>query len=314
MLTLPDLPPGGAASASAPSPRPEGPATPLAAPADTPDSASRPEQPATPLATPNPASRPEQPATPLATPADTPDPASRPEQPATPLATPADTPDPASRPEQPATPLTTPTDTPDPASRPERPEAPAPGGAPWADGPPLRADAQRNRARILDAAEAVFAESGAGASTQEVARRAGVAIGTVFRHFPTKNDLLAAIMKRLLARLVAEAGQLGGGDGLFDFFRRLVAQAAGKRSVVDLLARAGVDVRLPDAVGHLEQAVGGLLAQAQAAGTVTTEVRLAEVMALLVSMCQGALHGGWDETLQDRALAVIFTGLRPHRA
>ncbi|KUL24932.1 TetR/AcrR family transcriptional regulator [Actinoplanes awajinensis] len=180
------------------------------------------------------------------------------------------------------------------------------------DGPPLRADAQRNRARILDAAEAVFAEFGAGASTEEVARRAGVAIGTVFRHFPTKNDLLAAIMKRLLARLVAEAGELGGGDGLFTFFSRLVAQAAGKRSVVDLLARAGVEIRLPDTVGHLEQAVGELLRQAQEAGTVATAVRLPEVMALLISVCQGALHGDWDAGLQERTLGVIFGGLRGH--
>jgi AcrR family transcriptional regulator len=181
------------------------------------------------------------------------------------------------------------------------------------DGPPLRADAQRNRARILDAAEAVFAELGAGASTEEVARRAGVAIGTVFRHFPTKNDLLAAIMKRLLARLVAEAGELSGADGLFEFFDRLVAQAAGKRSVVELLARAGVDVRLPDAVGHLEQAVGTLLVQAQSAGTVRPDVQLPEIMALLISVTQGALHGGWSPALRTRTLSVIFTGLRPPR-
>src|SRR5215211_8227405 len=93
------------------------------------------------------------------------------------------------------------------------------GGKPQAK--PLRADAQRNRARILRAAEEVFAEKGAGASTEEVAARAGVAIGTIFRHFPTKDALLAAIMKRLLARLVEEAGRLSGADGLFTFFTRL---------------------------------------------------------------------------------------------
>ena len=60
---------------------------------------------------------------------------------------------------------------------------------------------------ILDAAEAIFADFGTRASTEEVALRAGVAIGTVFRHFPTKDDLLAAIMKRLLAQLVEEAGK-----------------------------------------------------------------------------------------------------------
>jgi AcrR family transcriptional regulator len=175
------------------------------------------------------------------------------------------------------------------------------------EGPPLRADAQRNRARILDAAEAVFAESGPGASTEEVARLAGVAIGTVFRHFPTKDDLLAAIMKRLLAQLVEDAGK----HDLFTFFTHMVAQAGAKKTVVDLLAGSGVDIRLPDAVGHLEEAVGLLLEQAQVAGAVADSVRLPEVMALLASVCQGALSGGWDEQLQARTLAVVFAGLKP---
>ncbi|MEV4764865.1 helix-turn-helix domain-containing protein [Micromonospora chokoriensis] len=174
------------------------------------------------------------------------------------------------------------------------------------EGTPLRADAQRNLARILDAAEAVFAEFGTRATTEEVARRAGVAIGTVFRHFPTKDDLLAAIMKRLLAQLVEEAGK----HDLFAFFAHMVAQAAANKTVVDLLAGSGVDVRLPDAVGHLDEAVGRLLEQAQAAGAVAASVRLPEVMALLASVCQGALHGGWDEQLQVRTLRVIFAGLR----
>jgi AcrR family transcriptional regulator len=173
------------------------------------------------------------------------------------------------------------------------------------EGPPLRADAQRNRARILDAAEAVFAEYGPRASTEEVARRAGVAIGTVFRHFPTKNDLLAAIMKRLLAQLIADAEK----HDLFTFFAHLVAQAAAKKTVVDLLAGSGVDIRLPEAVGRLETAVGRLLEQAQEAGTVAGSVQLPEVMALLTSVCQGALHGGWDEQLQARTLAIVFAGL-----
>ncbi|MEU4426417.1 helix-turn-helix domain-containing protein [Actinoplanes sp. NPDC024001] len=173
---------------------------------------------------------------------------------------------------------------------------------------PLRADAARNRTRILDAAEAVFAELGPTASTEEVARRAGVAIGTVFRHFPTKKDLLAAIMKRLLAQLVADAGE----HDLFSFFRHVVAEAAAKKTVADLLAAADLDIRLPEAAAHLRDAVETLLTTAQSSGAVTSDVRLPEVMALLVSLCQGALHGGWDQALQSRILDVVFTGLRPH--
>ncbi|AGZ43758.1 TetR/AcrR family transcriptional regulator [Actinoplanes friuliensis] len=169
----------------------------------------------------------------------------------------------------------------------------------------MRADAQRNRERILDAAEEVFAQLGASASTEEVARRAGVAIGTVFRHFPSKDDLLAAILKRLLARLVQDASELGGADGLFTFFERLVAQAADKRMVVEL-----VGISIPSAVATLGDAVGNLLHQAQAAGTVRRDIALPEVMALLVSLCQGALQGGWPPDLQTRTLAVIYAGLR----
>jgi AcrR family transcriptional regulator len=168
----------------------------------------------------------------------------------------------------------------------------------------MRADAQRNRGRILDAAEEVFARQGASASTEEVARLAGVAIGTVFRHFPTKDDLLAAILKRLLARLAEDAATLGGADGLHTFFGRLVEEAAARRTVVNL-----VGVSVPAAVAQLGDAVAELLRQAQAAGTVRADVRPPEVLALLTSVCQGALQGGWDTELQRRTLAVIFAGL-----
>ena len=71
-----------------------------------------------------------------------------------------------------------------------------------------RADAVRNRARILDAAGEVFASRGTSASTEEVAERAGVAVGPVFRHFPTKQDLMRAIMKEVLGGLLAQADDL----------------------------------------------------------------------------------------------------------
>ncbi|MDN3354499.1 TetR/AcrR family transcriptional regulator [Actinomadura sp. DC4] len=177
----------------------------------------------------------------------------------------------------------------------------------------LRADARRNRVRILTAAEAVFAEKGPSASTEEVAERAGVAIGTVFRHFPTKQALLQAIMKELLSRLTEEADALTAegpaGDALFTFFSGLVAQAAHKKTVVELLAETGIDLQLADAVHRLREKVAELLERSQDAGTVRPDVRLDEVMALLTSTCQGALQSGWDEDLQRRTLAIVFAGL-----
>jgi AcrR family transcriptional regulator len=171
---------------------------------------------------------------------------------------------------------------------------------------PLRADARRNRARILAAAEEVFAARGAAASTEEVAAAAGVAIGTVFRHFPTKQDLLGAILKDLLADLSEKAGD----DDLFTFFTRVVTVAAEKKFVVELLAGHGVEVGVAGPVQSLSSTVGELLAHAQETGTVREEVRLDEVLALLTAAGQGALHGGWPPDLRERTLAVIFAGLR----
>lgn len=73
---------------------------------------------------------------------------------------------------------------------------------------PLRADARRNRARLLDVAEAVFAEHGVTVSTEEIARTAGVGIGTVFRHFPSKEALLEAVYVARLRRLADDAAAL----------------------------------------------------------------------------------------------------------
>jgi AcrR family transcriptional regulator len=179
--------------------------------------------------------------------------------------------------------------------------------------PALRADARRNRARILAAAEEVFAEGGASASTEEVARRAGVAVGTVFRHFPAKDDLLRAIMKDLLERLSAEAASLAAeGDpasALFTFFTGMVSQAAAKKTVIDLLAATGTTVGIAGPVQGLQQQISELLAMAKHAGTVREDAGIGEVMALLISTCQGALQASWDSDLQGRVLAVIFGGL-----
>jgi AcrR family transcriptional regulator len=180
---------------------------------------------------------------------------------------------------------------------------------------PPRADARRNRAKILAAAEEVFAERGPAGSTEEVARRAGVAIGTVFRHFPTKQALLQAIVKDLLTRLGTEADNLATrGDpatGLFGFFTSLVDEAAAKKSVIDLLGDLGTAVPIDGPVRGLAQAVGALLANAQHAGTVRDDVTLDDVTALLVSTTQGALRAGWPPALRGRVLGIVFDGLAP---
>ncbi|MBV2363226.1 TetR/AcrR family transcriptional regulator [Streptomonospora nanhaiensis] len=179
---------------------------------------------------------------------------------------------------------------------------------------PLRADARRNRARILAAAEEVFAEHGDAASTEEVAARAGVAIGTVFRHFPTKRDLLAAIMKDLRARLVDRAQSLAAeGDpatALFDYFGFLVESSARIGTVVSLLAEEGTSVEPGEQVRALTDRFGAFLEAARDAGTVRPGVRLDEVMALLTATVHGAVAGAWSDDLRHRTVARVLDALR----
>jgi AcrR family transcriptional regulator len=168
---------------------------------------------------------------------------------------------------------------------------------------PLRADAARNRARILATAAEVFAAKGPAASTEEIAARAGVAIGTVFRHFPTKDALLAAIMKDVRDRLAAHATAAGT---LEAFFSTVVAESAAAHTVVTLLS---VDVA--PALATLTDAIATLLTHDQEHRRVRADVRIDEVMALLTAASQGALTAAWSADLQTRTLAVIFAGLRP---
>src|SRR5689334_9020112 len=110
-----------------------------------------------------------------------------------------------------------------------------------------RADALRNRAKLLEAAEAVFAARGPAASTEEIATAAGVGAGTLFRHFPTKEALLEAIVIGRLRNLVDQAAALTSdpdpGRAFFVFFERMVEHASKKKAFTEALSGAGVDVK-----------------------------------------------------------------------
>lgn len=104
------------------------------------------------------------------------------------------------------------------------------------------------------------------------------------------------------------------GEALFTFITRMVEQAAQKRTVVGLLAEAGIDLQVADSVQLLREGIEALLTRSQRAGTVREDIHLDEVIALLTGVCQGALHAGWDRDLQRRTLAIVFEGLRPFEA
>jgi AcrR family transcriptional regulator len=186
---------------------------------------------------------------------------------------------------------------------------------------PLRADARTNRVRVLDAAEQVFGRGGESASTEEVARLAGVGIATVFRNFPTKAALLEAVLIRRFERLRDQAEGLAGaadpGRAFFDFYAHMVADASGKIAIAEALAGEGGDApgSAARASDELERAVGVLLGRAQEAGAVRKDVGLPEVYALLIGSSRAAALGHLDQNVQARALAVVFDGLAgPSRA
>ncbi|MET7281961.1 helix-turn-helix domain-containing protein [Kribbella sp. NPDC005582] len=167
----------------------------------------------------------------------------------------------------------------------------------------LRADAVRNRAAILTAASEVFATHGPNATTEQVAQQAGVAVGTVFRHFPTKDDLLVAIMKESLARLAALTNE----STLATFFDAVVDEAVRTRMVVIALGDSGLDIG--DALQGLTDNVTQLLDQAKAAGEARPTVQVDEVMALLTAAAYAAQQASWTADLRQRTLAVILRGL-----
>jgi AcrR family transcriptional regulator len=177
-----------------------------------------------------------------------------------------------------------------------------------------RADARSNRARILDAALEVFGQGGESASTEEVARRAGVGIATVFRHFPTKAGLLDAVLVRRFDRLRERADGLAGsadaGQALFDLFAEMVSDAPSKIAIADaLVAAGGSDSRAEDASRQLQRSVGVLLREAQAAGAVRADIGLPEFYALLVGMSRASLFPQLGPDVRTRALGVVFDGL-----
>jgi AcrR family transcriptional regulator len=197
------------------------------------------------------------------------------------------------------------------------PRADARPGEGVAAGRALRADARRNRARVLEAAEAAVASKGTSVSTEEIARDAGVGIGTVFRHFPTKEALLEAVVVGRLERLAAEAASLATaedpGSAFFSFFASAVDRSATKIALADALAAAGVDVeRAAAEVGReLRRTMGVLLGRAQAVGAVREDATVADVIALLVGASHAAEHAGWDRGVQTRMVTIMLDGLRP---
>lgn len=178
---------------------------------------------------------------------------------------------------------------------------------------PLRADAARNRAKVLEVAYDTFAAEGLAVPIDEIARRAGVGAGTVYRHFPTKEALFGAVFEDRIRRIGEHALALleseGPGQALFVFLRAMVRTGATDYGLVDALAGYGIDLETaaPGAEAQFLGTLEKLLTAAQRAGSVRTDVGVMEVKALLL-VCKSAQLYGND--VSERVADVIADGLR----
>jgi AcrR family transcriptional regulator len=189
--------------------------------------------------------------------------------------------------------------------------APVPTSAPR----PLRRDAAANKQRLLTAAHSVFARDGLDASVEEVARVAGVGMGTLYRRFPTKEALITELVHELLtdvARDARRALQPRDGQGLEAFLEAASAHQASQRGC---LARLWGSSSAPDLLHEIDALIAALLVDAQAHGRIRTDVAASDIKVIMWSL------RGVIETTQSvapdawrRHLAIVLDGLRPTSA
>ena len=169
----------------------------------------------------------------------------------------------------------------------------------------LRADARRNLERVLDAATEVFAASGPDASVDEIARLAGVGHGTVFRRFPTKDDLMYAVLERHFAQMRALAEEAlasdDPGEAFFDFVRKVAELNMQTPGLHKCVVHCGEKPGAAD----LQDLVDRIVSRAQRAGAVRRDVEPGDVQLLVRSALIGSPAGQWR-----RYLAVVLDGLR----
>jgi AcrR family transcriptional regulator len=181
----------------------------------------------------------------------------------------------------------------------------------------LRADAERNRRRILDAARTVFAREGLGAGVDAIAREAGVGVGTLYRRFPTKQQLLEAVIEDGVTRLACEIEELHAvedADQAFaDALHRFAQTIARDRGFFEVIHGSPELVPVArDAKERLMDALDVLLRRAQEAGSVRTDVVVLDVPALcMVAARLPSWRLDRQPELWTRYLALLTDGLRP---
>jgi len=180
-----------------------------------------------------------------------------------------------------------------------------------------RSDARRNRQKILEAAERVFISQGLSASVSEIAQSAQTGIGTVYRHFPTKEALYSAIVQLRVYRLAKEVSALSTqsdkGEAFFRVLRRLYDEGEVKLVFLNALRDSNPELQRSALSGHreIETAVEDLLRAAQGIGRVRPDIGIREVMAVLGGFVY-ARATGTNNADSDRVFALMLDAFRLH--
>ena len=189
----------------------------------------------------------------------------------------------------------------------------APGGPSTSRRP--RADAKRNRDRLLEAAKSAFGDVGANAALGEIARRAGVGIGTLYRHFPTRNALLEAVYRREVERLSAAAGRLLDTlrpiDALHEWMRLSVDYIATKKVMASALGSivGGTNDLYAVSGAQIVKAVSLLVERAIASEEIRPDARPGDILRALVGFMYGSGGADWQASAL-RLIDILVAGLR----
>ena len=181
---------------------------------------------------------------------------------------------------------------------------------------PLRADARRNRALVLEAARAVFARHGLDAQMDDIARKAGVGVGTVYRHYPTKEELVEALaddhFRRLAESARAALEEDDPWEGFCEFMRRSSEVQAKDLALAEVMGeQPDAMCRAAERRADLHEAVAELVARAQQAGKLRRDVMPADVPMLMCGVGRATRVGSRGPTMSwRRYVAIVLEGLR----
>jgi AcrR family transcriptional regulator len=178
-----------------------------------------------------------------------------------------------------------------------------------------RADARRNRERVLAAAREQFAANGLDAQIDDIARRADVGVGTVYRHFPTKETLLEALAADRFTRLAEWAREAlqapDGWEGFCDFLRRSAELGANDRLLSEAMAERQSLQGAQREKDELMEVTAALVERAQATGELRPEIGAQDIAMLMCGLGRATGPGAFDQAMSwERYLDIIIAGLR----